>query len=1040
MTSRHLILLALLASTSYAIAASPVFESPKLTTAANSPRLIRVDASLTGAKELYLVVSDEGGISCDWADWLEPKLVMADGGTKDLTKLKWKAVSQGSGGTRVGKSALGDALLVNGQKFENGIGTHARSVIVYDLPQGVARFTAQAAIDDGGMERGGRPSNASVKFQVYTEPPPNAPKPAPPIVDDGKTTVPAEMFTVPDGLEVNVWATSPALFNPTNIDFDARGRLWVAEGVNYRSKGNRRPEGDRVVVLEDSTGSGRADKSTVFVQEPALAAPLGVAVLGNQVVVSQPPDLLVYTDVNSDGKFDPAVDKRDVLLTGFGGRQHDHSLHSVTAGPDGQWYWNQGNTGAKFTDHSGKTFRMGSPYMMQDIAGQKSDDGHVWIGGFSARMNPDGTNVTIIGHNYRNSFEQAITSFGDLFQSDNDDPPACRVSPVMEGGNAGFASADGLRSWGADKRPGQDTPTAEWRQEDPGTMPAGDVYGGGSPTGVAFYENGALDKKWNGLLLACEAGKNVVFGYLPKLDGAGWKMERFDFMTSNKEKEFAGSDFLGGKPSGELKTRFRPSDVTVGPDGAIYVADWFDARVGGHGTLDERYTGTIYRIAPKGFASNVPALKLDTTAGQIAALRSPAPNVRYNGFTALKGQGAKAVPAVATLLKDDNAYIAARAAWLLAQMGPEGVAQVKPWLDSKSEDQRLVAYRALRRAGVDVLAMAGKMVSDSSAAVRREVALTLREVPVVQSLPLLVKLTTQFDGKDRACLEAIGLGSEGKEAEVYAAVSKELGGTAEAWSDAFAWIAWRLHPPAAVEAFKTRALDTKLSEEQRKLMLTGLAFVKSREAAGAMIELANTKDFPMKELAKWWLLNRKGNDWQSYDVESGMKALGLYDPAKVKLVAAEMPPEIKDAPKLPTGAEIAQIPGDAKRGQAAIAVCFTCHKIGKVGVEFGPDLSTFGKQQPSEVIANAIAHPSADISHGYEGSEIKTKDGLTISGMILSSGDPVMIKCMGGLVQTVPKERITSMKKMSRSLMYQPQQLGLTPQTISDIVVYLKSL
>ena len=1041
MTSRPLILLALLASASCAVAASPVFESPKLTTAANSPRLVKVEASLKGAKELYLVVSDEDGISCDWADWLEPKLIMADGSTTDLTKLKWKAASQGSGGTRVGKSTMGDALLVNGQKFEIGIGTHARSVIVFDLPQGVERFTAQAAIDDGGMKRGGNASNAAVKFQVYTETPPNAPKPAPPIVDDGKTIVPADLFTVPEGLEVTVWATSPALFNPTNIDFDAQGRLWVAEGVNYRSKGSRRPEGDRIVVLEDSTGSGRADKSTVFVQEPALAAPLGVAVLGNKIVVSQPPDLLVYTDVNGDGKFDPAVDKRDVLLTGFGGRQHDHSLHSVTAGPDGQWYWNQGNTGAKFTDHSGKTFRMGSPYMMQDIAGQKSDDGHVWIGGFAARMNPDGSNVTIIGHNYRNSYEQTITSFGDVFQSDNDDPPACRVSPVMEGGNAGFASADGLRSWGADKRPGQDTPTAEWRQEDPGTMPAGDVYGGGSPTGVGFYENGALDKKWNGLLLACEAGKNVVFGYLPKLDGAGWKMERFDFMTSNKEKEFAGSDFLGGKPSGELKTRFRPSDVTVGPDGAIYVADWFDARVGGHGTLDERYTGTIYRIAPKGFASNVPALKLDTTEGQIAALKSPAPNVRYSGFTALKAQGAKAVPAVAALLKDDNAYIAARAAWLLAQMGPEGVAMVKPWLDSKFENQRIVAFRSLLRGGQNVTTLVGKAVGDRSPAVRRELALSLRNVPGPTSVPILILLAQEFDGKDRAYLEALGLGSEGKEAEVYEQVSHAMGGgKAENWSDAFAWIAWRLHPPAAVEAFKTRALDTKLSEEQRKLMLTGLAFVKSREAAGAMIELANTKDSPMKELAKWWLLNRKGNDWQSYDVESGMKALGLYDPAKVKLVAAEMPPEIKNAPKLPTGAEIAQLPGDAKRGQAAIAVCFTCHKVGKVGVEFGPDLSTFGKQQPSEVIANAIAHPSADISHGYEGSEIKTKDGLTISGMILSSGDPVMIKCMGGLVQTVPKERIASMKKMERSLMYQPQQLGLTPQAISDIVAYLKSL
>jgi putative membrane-bound dehydrogenase-like protein len=1037
MTSRPLILLALLASAYCAVAASPVFESPKLTTAANSPRLFKVDASLKGAKELYLVVSDEDGISCDWADWLEPRLIMADGSTKDLTKLKWKAASQGSGGTRAGKSTMGDALLVNGQKFENGIGTHARSVIVYDLPQGVERFSAQAAIDDGGMQRGGKASNASVKFQVYTETPPNAPKPAPPIVDDGKTTVPADLFTVPEGLEVTVWATSPALFNPTNIDFDAQGRLWVAEGVNYRSKGSRRQDGDRIVVLEDSTGSGRADKSSVFVQESALAAPLGVAVLGNKIVVSQPPDLLVYTDVNGDGKFDPAVDKRDVLLTGFGGRQHDHSLHSVTAGPDGLWYWNQGNTGAKFTDHSGKTFRMGSPYMMQDIAGQKSDDGHVWIGGFAARMNPDGSNVTIIGHNYRNSYEQTITSFGDVFQSDNDDPPACRVSPVMEGGNAGFASADGLRSWGADKRPGQDTPTAEWRQEDPGTMPAGDVYGGGSPTGVAFYENGALDKKWNGLLLACEAGKNVVFGYLPKLDGAGWKMERFDFMTSNKEKEFAGSDFLGGKPSGELKTRFRPSDVTVGPDGAIYVADWFDARVGGHGTLDERYTGTIYRIAPKGFVSKVPALKLDTTEGQIAALKSPAPNVRYNGFTALKAQGAKAVPAVAALLQEENPYIAARAAWLLAQMGEEGVAQVRPWLESKSEDQRIVAVRALSRVGRLSWDLVGKMLHDPSAAVRRELALILGKVaPRIGGVPLLI-LAQQFDGKDRAYLEAIGMGCEGFADEAY---DRLCGDKPAAWTDAQAWLAWRLHPPAAVKAFKARALDTALTEEQRKLMLTGLAFVKSREAAGAMIELANTKDFPLKELAKWWLLNRKGNDWQSYDVESGMKALGLYDPAKVKLVAAEMPPELKDAPKLPTGAEIAQLPGDVKRGQAAIAVCFTCHKVGKTGVEFGPDLSTFGKQQPSEVIANAIAHPSADISHGYEGSEIKTKDGLTISGMILSSGDPVMIKCMGGLVQTVPKERIASMKKMDRSLMYQPQQLGLTPQAISDIVAYLKRL
>ena len=135
--------------------------------------------------------------------------------------------------------------------------------------------------------------------------PQNASSPADPVL------VPTDLFSVPEGLEVTVWATSPSLFNPTNIDFDEKGRLWVAEGVNYRSKSKRRPEGDRIVVLEDTTGSGKADKSTVFIQDPALQSPLGIAAFENKIVVSQPPDLTVYTDVNGDGKFDPAIDKKE---------------------------------------------------------------------------------------------------------------------------------------------------------------------------------------------------------------------------------------------------------------------------------------------------------------------------------------------------------------------------------------------------------------------------------------------------------------------------------------------------------------------------------------------------------------------------------------------------------------------------------------------------------------------------------------------------------------------------------------------------------
>ena len=89
-------------------------------------------------------------------------------------------------------------------------------------------------------------------------------------------------MTVADGLQVELFAAEPMLLNPTSIDVDHLGRVWVCEGVNYRRLGFKRPilrdAGDRIVILTDKDGDGKADDSTVFYQGKEIIAPLGIAV------------------------------------------------------------------------------------------------------------------------------------------------------------------------------------------------------------------------------------------------------------------------------------------------------------------------------------------------------------------------------------------------------------------------------------------------------------------------------------------------------------------------------------------------------------------------------------------------------------------------------------------------------------------------------------------------------------------------------------------------------------------------------------------
>ena len=845
----------------------------------------------------------------------------------------------------------------------------------------------------------------ALPFLAHAEPRPA--KESPWNADLSHQLVDLSQFRLPADLEITVWATSPHLYNPTNIDIDHAGRIWVAEGVNYRRHSGRRPGGDRIAVLQDTDGDGKADTSHTFVQEKNLVAPLGVAVFDNKIYVSQPPELLVYTDVNRDLKFDPAIDKREVLLTGFNAKNHDHSLHSVTAGPDGKLYFNNGNCGAVFQDNSGKNFYLGGPYKggggqwpvdHRAVSGKRSDDGHVWTSGFTVRMNPDGTHCEIVGHGYRNSYEQSLDSFGNPFQNDNDDPPACRVSYILEYGCA---------------------------------------------TGVTMYENGALPESYNGSFFSCEPGRNTIFHYHPEPQGAAFKLEQKNLTTTNPDKKYAGSDFVGGGANpNDTKILFRPSDICVGPDGALYISDWYDPRVGGHSDRDDTCSGTIYRIAPKNFKPEIPKFDLTAVAGAITALKSPAINTRFLGFTALKEMGEKAIPELQELTRNPNPHLAARAIWLLAPFESQTATSCLAILNTDSNQQkRLTAYRALRRHYTDtnqpapLIAMAENHANDPNPALRRDIALSLRNLPAAKTKHIFALLAAKVDHTDKNAIESIGLGAANQESEIWLAIKKAMNpGAPHEWSDQFAKLTWRLWPAAAVPDLQARAVHSSLTLAQRALAVESLAFIDDKSAAEAMLTLASKG--PAKGEAARWLLRNANSEWKKFNIAGELKNRGIYDPAKVVVNPITAPAPAK--PKFSVE-DVLKLTGDPAKGTLTANRCVMCHQFNGIGADFGPNLKGWGEGQTLDVIAQSIINPSADIAHGYSGTGVRLKKGGEVHGIASSESDPIILTSTGGVTQMIPTDRITGRPfKLKHSLMLSADQLALTPQDVADLVAFLK--
>lgn len=537
-------------------------------------------------------------------------------------------------------------------------------------------------------------------------------------------------MTAATGLEVELFAAEPMVTNPTNISVDAAGRVWVCEAYNYDvSPDQADKKGDRIIVLEDTDHDGKADKRTVFYQGTDLFLPLGITVLGDKIYVTCSPNVFAFTDANGD----LIPENKEVLFTSMS--KGEHSTHAMFPGPDGMIYFSVGNYMRNILDKDGKP--------LIDKAGFTiSQTGDPYLGGMVLRCTPDGKNIEVLGHNFRNNYEPCVDSYGNVWQSDNDDDgnESCRINFVMYYGNYGFLDEMSGASWNTERLNVEKTiPEKHWHQSDPGVVPNVLITGAGSPAGMTFYEGDLLPPTYRNVPIHAEPYYNVVRAYLPAKRGAGYTLEIENILRSNDKW-------------------FRPIDVTTAPDGSLIIADWYDPILGGGAAADAN-KGRIYRVATTADEYKVPTPVINTIEHAIEALKNPNNETRYIGFQYLEKQGSTAMQALKKLWQSDNQVFRARALWLLAKLAGNDQFLREALADS-NVDIKIAAVRAVAHNKQDIIPYLSLVAEDDSPAVRREVAIALRYTGMKEAADIWIKLADQYDGKDRWYLEALGIAAD----------------------------------------------------------------------------------------------------------------------------------------------------------------------------------------------------------------------------------------------------------------------------------------
>ncbi len=968
-------------------------------------------------------------------------------------------------------------------------------------------------------------------------------------------------FKMQPGFKVSVLATEPLINKPIAMQWDERGRLWVAETPEYPNgrrplttdawkeggvlaPGNYdRPARDKISVLVSSKKDGVFDQKVVF--HEGLELITGFCIYKDGVIVVAQKNIVFLRDTDGDGK----ADKEEVLFGGFTpGDTHFVANHFVVA-PDG-WIYASNGGGANATN-------------------PKTGELMARITSGTFRFKPDGSAIEQVASQGGNSFGNEVTGDMELFhgKATNGNPIQHVVLPESVLAKVPGTPAKAFSS----VNPGRPV----FRKDLPDRAPLLQIDQVGHYTAACatpVYEDSAWPKEYAGTVFITEPILDIIHHEKLVLDGPAYKGELI-----LKDSEWLRS----------MDHWFCPIDVSFGPDGAMYILDFYTPVVAHNDTRGplhsksgasvrpdrEHYFGRVYRIQHENApAYGHPDLVKADAAGLVAAFSHPSKVVRFNALRVLMDRDAATQAAAVPLLTDlalahgpearilalwalqrlgkltsEQLAVAATSAdaavrknaFLVSEAGKIALptAAYRAAFDDADARVRLASLRSLGTAamtaevGALLVASQGKFTDEwtkaaSSAATSANPGTFLEsqmssdaavDLGFVRSLAN--SLAASGDGAARlrvvqaaasarnvavarAALQvfaARNAGAPADQAATVAALKKAIAHAdpelslaavtlGAAWvkgnelQSEFAAAAQKLLPVVADEAaapearaaaartlVALRRVDAAIAPAVAAILkkgtpdVTALAAVEAFAAAGdaasgkALLGAFLKADVVVRKVAYAALISRA--EWAGLVLDA-LEAKTLSPMQLGPLQSAQLTRHPDDAVSKRAAAVFAKLnagsnstkdeiiaklrpevekPGDAAKGKELfVGVCQTCHMIGKVGNDFGPNLQGIGSHPAAELLVH-IVDPNRMVDDEHRTWNIKLKDGTQYSALIGSENAVTLkLKQPGGITVEVKVADVASRTRVETSLMPEGFE-ALGAEGLRNVIAYLRS-